>query len=70
MRPLPAKKLARILEAHGFILSRRSGSHAIYRQTASGIVVPIPFHGGNHPIPIGTFLAIVKQAKLPKELFK
>ena len=32
-------------------------------------MVPVPLHGKNKPIHIGTFLAIVKQSKLPKEKF-
>jgi len=42
----------------------------IYCHRNSGIIVPIPLHGENKPIPIGTFLAIVKQSKIPKEEFK
>jgi predicted RNA binding protein YcfA (HicA-like mRNA interferase family) len=29
----------------------------------------IPYHGSNKEIPLGTFLDIIKQSKLPKELF-
>ena len=54
MRPLVAKKLIAVLEENDFVLSRQKGSHLIYK---------------NKPIHIGTFLAIVKQSKLPKEKF-
>lgn len=70
MRSLPAKKIARILEENGFAISRRRGSHFIFKHPATGIVVPVPLHGGAKPIPIGTFLAIVKQSKLPRSKFK
>jgi len=70
MRPVTAKKLIKILRENGFVLSRNKGSHAIYRHRISGIIVPIPQHGGSKSIPIGTFLAIVKQSKIPKEKFK
>ena len=70
MRPITAKKLIKILIAHDFVLSRQKGSHAIYRHRFSGTIVPVPMHGGNKPIHIGTLLAIVKQSKIPKEKFK
>lgn len=70
MRPLTAKKLIQILLNNGFILARQKGSHAIYRHSNDGIIVPVPLHGKNKPIHIGTFLAIVKQSKIPLEKFK
>ncbi len=70
MRPITAKKLIKILEANGFILSRQKGSHHIYKHPDSNIIVPIPLHGKNNPIPIGTLLAIIKQSKISKEQFK
>jgi predicted RNA binding protein YcfA (HicA-like mRNA interferase family) len=69
MRPLTAKKLIKILVKNDFVLSRRKGSHIIYRHKDSGIIVPVPQHGGNKPIPIGTLLAIIKQSKISKEKF-
>lgn len=70
MRPLTAKQLQKILERYGFILRRQHGSHMIFVHSETGTMVPVPFHGGNKPIPIGTFLNIVKQSKLPREVFK
>jgi predicted RNA binding protein YcfA (HicA-like mRNA interferase family) len=70
MHPLPAKKIIKILLAHGFILSRQKGSHFIFREPRTGTMVPIPLHGGNKPLPIGTFLNIVTQSKIPKEKFE
>ncbi len=70
MRPLTAKKLICVLIANGFILARQKGSHAIYRNSSNGIIVPVPLHGKNNPIHIGTFLAIVKQSKIQIEKFK
>ncbi|MEK7146860.1 MAG: type II toxin-antitoxin system HicA family toxin [Patescibacteria group bacterium] len=66
MRPLSAKKLIKVLEKNGFILSRQKGSHMIFKNSATGIIVPVPLHGKNKPIFIGTFIAIVKQSKIPK----
>ncbi|KKW22532.1 MAG: hypothetical protein UY62_C0003G0021 [Parcubacteria group bacterium GW2011_GWF2_50_9] len=56
--------------ANGFVLSRQRGSHAIFRNENLKVSVPVPLHGKNKPIPIGTFLAIVKQSKLPRDLFQ
>jgi len=69
MHPITAKKLIKILKANNFRLSRQKGSHFIYKNIESGIIVPVPFHGKNKPILIGTLLAIVKQSKIPKEKF-
>lgn len=69
MRPLPARMIIKILLSHGFILSRQRGSHAIFKNF-EGVMIPVPLHGKNRPIPIGTFLAIVKQSKIPPEEFK
>lgn len=70
MRPLPARKIIKILLTHGFILSRQKGSHLIFRHKQSGTIVPTPLHGQNKPLPIGTFLSIVAQSKIPKEKFE
>ncbi|MBU2037482.1 type II toxin-antitoxin system HicA family toxin [Patescibacteria group bacterium] len=40
MRPIAAKKLIKILLANGFVLSRSKGSHAIYKNVITGIIVP------------------------------
>ena len=70
MKSLAAKQIIKILEKHEFMLSRQKGSHMIYRHSNSGIIVPVPLHEGNKLIPIGTFLVIVKQSKIPKKEFK
>ena len=69
MRPIAAKKLIKILLANSFVLSRSKGSHAIYKNVMTSIIVPVPLHGANKPIYIGTLLAIIKQSKIPKEKF-
>jgi predicted RNA binding protein YcfA (HicA-like mRNA interferase family) len=56
--------------SQGFILSRQKGSHQIYKNTHSGVMVAVPLHGKNRPIPIGTLMAIIKQSKIPKEEFQ
>lgn len=70
MRPINAEKIIKILKTNGFILSRQKGSHMIWKNPASGIIVPVPLHGKSKPLPVGTFLAIVKQSKISKEKFR
>ncbi len=70
MKPINAGKLTKILKENGLVLSCQKGSHMIWRNPASGIIVPVPLHGKSNPIPIGTALAIIKQSKIPKEKFK
>lgn len=68
MKPLTAKQTEKILLRHGFQLVRQKGSHRIYRNSF-GVSVPVPFHGGNKALPIGTFRAIVKQSRINPEAF-
>lgn len=69
MKPLTFRALIKVLESNGFFLARKRGSHHIYKN-ADGVMVSIPLHGRNKPIHIGTFLAIVKESRLPRELFE
>lgn len=69
MKPFTARQIIDVLTANGFVLSRQNGSHRIYTKTSTGNMVPVPVHGGNKPLPIGTFLAIVKQSRLPRSAF-
>jgi len=69
MRSITAKKLITILTANGFRLSRQKGSHQIFKHRITNIIVAVPLHGKNRPIPIGTLLAIIKQSKIPKDKF-
>lgn len=47
---LTAKEIIAVLERNGFILSRQSGSHRIYKNK-KGKRVTVPFHGSKtlHP---------------------
>ena len=70
MKSITAKKLMKILKENGFALSRQKGSHMIWKNTESNIIIPVPLHGKSKPIPIGTLMAIIKQSKIPKEKFR
>ncbi len=70
MKPLAVKELINVLTENGFVIARQRGSHIIFKHRISGIMVPVPLHGGNKPLPRGTFLAIIKQSKLPRHIFR
>ena len=70
MKSITAKKLIRILRENGFALSRQKGSHMIWKNIESNLIVPVPLHGKSKAIPIGTLMAIIKQSKIPKEKFR
>lgn len=70
MKSIPAAKLIRILKENDFVLSRQKGSHMIWKNTISNIIVPVPLHGKSKSIPIGTLKAIIKQSKIPPEQFQ
>lgn len=70
MKSLNAHQLMKILKENDFALSRQKGSHMIWKNLQTGIIVPIPLHGKTKSIPIGTFKAIIKQSKIPLEKFK
>lgn len=64
-----AKEIIAVLEGVGFILTRQSGSHKIYKNT-EGKRVTIPYHSGKilHPKVLKN---ILKDADInPKELEK
>jgi predicted RNA binding protein YcfA (HicA-like mRNA interferase family) len=59
----------KLFEKHGFCLVRIKGSHLIMQKKfeVGTITVPIPNH---KEIKIGTLNSIIRQSKLPKELFE
>lgn len=70
MKSLPPRTILKILIAYGFELSRQRGSHVILHNPTTGLSIPVPLHGKNKPLPIGTFLAIVQQSRIPKKFWK
>jgi predicted RNA binding protein YcfA (HicA-like mRNA interferase family) len=69
MKSLTAKQLMKILKDNNFILSRQKGSHMIWKNKETGIIVPVPLHGKSKPIFIGTLKAIIKQSKIDPKKF-
>ncbi len=64
-----AREIIAVLKKIGFSLSRQSGSHKIYKHTASGKRVTVPFHGSKilHPKILKN---ILRDADLTPEKFK
>lgn len=56
------RELRRILEQNGFVFTRQSGSHAIFKHPVNKRRVVLPIHSSD--IPTGTLNAILKDAGL------
>ncbi len=70
LRIFSGKQLCQLLEKHGFVNVRQRGSHVVMQKKteSSTITVPVPII---HPtVRIGTLQSIVRQSKLPRELFE
>jgi len=67
LRPLPARKIIKILEKLGFKPVRQQGSHVILKH-ADGRVTVVPVHKGEQ-IGRGLLSKIIKDAGLTKEEF-
>jgi len=69
LRVFSGKELSRLLQKHGFINVRQRGSHVVMQKKteSSTITVPVPMHSTIH---IGTLQSIIRQSKLPRELFE
>jgi predicted RNA binding protein YcfA (HicA-like mRNA interferase family) len=53
------------LERNGFVFRRNNGSHRIYFNSETKKLIVVPVHG-KKDLPIGTFMAILRQAGLNK----
>jgi len=67
LRPLPAKKIVKILNKIGFETVRQKGSHLILKHP-DGRVTVVPVHPGEQ-IGRGLLSKIIKDAKLTREEF-
>jgi predicted RNA binding protein YcfA (HicA-like mRNA interferase family) len=68
LRVLSGRDVSRILEAHGFSVVRKRGSHVVMQRRIEGstVTVPVP----DHPeIKIGTLLSI-RQSGIPRSEFE
>ena len=67
LKPLPARKVLKILNNLGFKLIRKRGSHVILKHS-DGRMTVVPIHSKEEIGP-GLLLKIIKDAKLSKEEF-
>jgi predicted RNA binding protein YcfA (HicA-like mRNA interferase family) len=66
---MSGREVCAILEANDFVLVRQRGSHRMMQRKLVGstITVPVP----DHPeIRTGTLMSIIRQSRLPRELFE
>ncbi|HGJ64706.1 TPA: type II toxin-antitoxin system HicA family toxin [bacterium] len=66
MKPVSGKKFAKILENHGWILSRIQSSHHIYCKEGSVARISVPIHS-NKPMKIGLQKHLMKIAELTEK---
>jgi len=69
LRVLSCREVCAILDRHGFVPVRQTGSHIIMQRsdTSTTTTVPVP----NHPeIKIGTLRSIIRQSGLPRSEFE
>jgi predicted RNA binding protein YcfA (HicA-like mRNA interferase family) len=61
-----------ILERHGFVMVRQSGSHRTYKGHAGGQthMVVVAHHGEGGDIRPGTLASMIRQSGLPRKLFR
>jgi predicted RNA binding protein YcfA (HicA-like mRNA interferase family) len=67
LKPLPARKVLKILSVLGFKIVRKRGSHVVLKHSDGRITV-VPVHATENIGP-GLLLKIIKDAKLTKEEF-
>jgi predicted RNA binding protein YcfA (HicA-like mRNA interferase family) len=63
MKPLTGPEMCRVLERHGWPLSRIRGSHHIYNRPGARRPIPVPVHGAR-TLKAGTQRAIMREAGL------
>jgi len=67
LKPLPARKIIKVLSILEFRIVRKRGSHVVLKHSDGRITV-VPVHAGEK-ISIGLLLKIIKDTKLSKEEF-
>jgi len=66
MKQVSGKEFAKILEQHGWQLSRIKGSHHIYVNPKNNNIISLPIHG-NKPLRPGILKGMMKLMGLSKE---
>jgi predicted RNA binding protein YcfA (HicA-like mRNA interferase family) len=66
MKEVSGKRLAKILEKHGWRLMRINGRHHIYCKSGSILRLSVPIHG-NKPLKSGLLHFFLKSANLTED---
>jgi predicted RNA binding protein YcfA (HicA-like mRNA interferase family) len=66
MKQVSGKEFCRMVERHGWLFLRSTGSHHIYGRPGSPVRLSIPVHG-NVPLKTGLMRYLMKQAGLGEE---
>ena len=66
MKSVSGKELAKLLERHGWTLSRIQGSHHIYGKTGNIARISVPVHG-NRILKVGLLKHLLKMAGLSED---
>ncbi len=66
LKPLPVRKVLRILSDYGFYFLRR-GKHDNYHNKEKNITVPVPTSHGI--VTKGVIRSLIRQTSIPKEEF-
>ena len=66
---LSGRAVLRALQHGGYNLTHVRGSHSYLRKPGQAGLVVVPVHG-NRTLPMGTFRAILRQARLSAEEFE
>jgi predicted RNA binding protein YcfA (HicA-like mRNA interferase family) len=57
---IKSREVIQVLGEFGFFQYRQKGSHAVYKNLASGRSTTVPING-NHDVPGGTLASIIRQ---------
>ncbi|HCM82129.1 TPA: hypothetical protein DIS60_02085 [Patescibacteria group bacterium] len=66
--PMRPRDIERILLSHGFILNVSKSSHRQYFNAKTQSHTTVSFH--SKTIPVGTLRSIIRQSKLPDDVFR
>lgn len=66
MKSVSGKALCKVVEKHGWMLKRITGSHHIYAKQGVSVILSIPVHG-SRDLPTGTLKSLLKDAGLTEE---
>jgi len=70
LKPLPVRKIKKILESNGFKCVRSSGKHFVYKKKIRNEIITTQVaHPHKHNVMIGTLLAIIRQSKKSRNEF-